>query len=161
MIGKLPKTTNDNQYIITLMDYFSKWPEAEAVKSKSAETVALFLYKVICRYVCTITIVSYFSWHLFNMCRFGAPRHIISDQGREFVNQISSHLFLLTKTKHRISSAYHPQTNGLVERYNATLQHSLIKLVNENQTDWDAHLDGVLFAYRTSVHKSTGFTPLR
>ena len=75
------------------MDYFSKWPEAEAVKSKSAETVT-----------------------------------------------------------------YHPQTNGLVERYNATLQHSLIKLVNESQTDWDAHLDGVLFAYRTSVHKSTGFS---
>ena len=49
MIGKLPKTTNDNQYIITLMDYFSKWPEAEAVKSKSAETAALFLYKVVCR----------------------------------------------------------------------------------------------------------------
>ena len=51
MIGKLPKTTNDNQYIITLMDYFSKWPEAKVVKSKSAETVALFLYKVICWYV--------------------------------------------------------------------------------------------------------------
>ena len=60
MIGKLPKTANDNQYIITLMDYFSKWPEAEAVKSKSAKTVALFLYKLICRYVCT-TLASYFS----------------------------------------------------------------------------------------------------
>ena len=44
------------------MDYFSKWPEAKAFKSKSAETVALFLYKVICWYICTITIVtSYFS----------------------------------------------------------------------------------------------------
>jgi len=46
MIGKLPKTNDGNQYIITLMDYFSKWPEAE---SKSAETIAQFLYKVICR----------------------------------------------------------------------------------------------------------------
>ena len=42
-IGKLPKTNNGNQYIITLMDYFSKWPEAEAVKLKSAETIAQFL----------------------------------------------------------------------------------------------------------------------
>ena len=49
MIGKLPKTNDGNQYIITLMDYFSKWPEAEAVKSKSAETIAQFLYKEICR----------------------------------------------------------------------------------------------------------------
>ena len=93
------------------------------------------------------------------ICRFGAPQHIISDQEREFVSQINARLFTLTKTKHRIASAYHPQTNGLVERYNATLQRSLIKLVNEKQTDWDTHLDGVLFAYRTLVHKSTGFFP--
>ena len=49
MIGTLPKTADGNQYIITIMDYFSKWPETEAVKSKSTETIALFLYKVICR----------------------------------------------------------------------------------------------------------------
>ena len=46
-----------------------------------------------------------------------------------------------------------------MERYNATLQRSLIKLVNDNQIDWDVHLDGVLFAYRTLAHKSTGLTP--
>ena len=84
---------------------------------------------------------------------------VISDQGREFVNQVNQHLFSLTKTKHRISSAYHPQTNGLVERYNQTLQRSLIKMVNQQQTDWDDFLDGVLFAYRTSVQKSTKTTP--
>ena len=50
IIGELSKTADGNQYIITLMDYFLKWPEAEAVKSKSAKTVALFLYKVICWY---------------------------------------------------------------------------------------------------------------
>ena len=46
-----------------------------------------------------------------------------------------------------------------MERYNAMLQHLLIKLVNDNQTDWDVHLNGVLFACCTLVHKSTGFTP--
>ena len=49
----------------------------------------------------------------------------------------------MTKTDHRISSEYHPQTNGLVERFNQTLQRSLVKVVNENQTDWDEKLDGV------------------
>ena len=65
----------------------------------------------------------------------------------------------MTKTDHRISSAYHPQTNGLVERFNQTLQRSLVKVVNENQTDWDEKLDGVLFAYRTAKQKSTKLSP--
>lgn len=84
---------------------------------------------------------------------------MISDQGREFVNAVSKLLFSMTKTEHRISSAYHPQTNGLVERFNQTLQRSLVKFVDANQTDWDTKLDGVLFAYRTSQQKSTQFTP--
>lgn len=60
---------------------------------------------------------------------------MISDQGREFVNAVSKLLFSMTKTEHRISSAYHPQTNGLVERFNQTLQRSLVKFVDANQTD--------------------------
>lgn len=84
---------------------------------------------------------------------------MISDQGREFVNTVNKKLFSMTKTEHRISSAYHPQTNGLVERFNQTLQRSLVKFVNNNQNDWDNKIDGVLFAYRTSQQKSTNHTP--
>ena len=75
---------------------------------------------------------------------------MISDQGREFVNKVNQSLFQLFKTEHRISTAYHPQTNGLVEHYNQTLQRCLIKLVNREQDNWDEYIDGVLFAYRTS-----------
>lgn len=84
---------------------------------------------------------------------------MISDQGREFVNKVNRCLFKMTNTEHRISSAYHPQTNGLVERFNQTLQRSLVKLVNDYQNDWDELLDGVLFAYRTSIQKSTQVSP--
>ena len=93
--------------------------------------------------------------------RFGCPNVIISDQGREFVNKVSRHLFAMTHTEHRISSAYHPQTNGLVERFNQTLQRSLVKLVNSNQSDWDEKIDRVLFAYRTAPQKSTKLTPFQ
>ena len=93
-------------------------------------------------------------------CRYGCTQILISDQGREFVNQVSRLLFSMTKTEHRISSAYHPQTNGLVERFNQTIQRSLVKVVNENQNDWNTKLDGVLFAYRTSQQKSTHLTSL-
>ena len=132
-------TLRGNKYIITLVDYFSKWPEAEALSDKTAKGVALFLYKT--------------------MCRFGCAKIIISDQGREFVNHVNQEMFELTKTDHRISTAYHPQTNGLVERFNQTLQRALIKLVKKEQNDWDLYIDGVLFGYRTAIQKSTEKTP--
>ena len=108
------------------MDYFSKWPEAEAIKDKSANSVAIFLCKTICRY------------NIHCMCTFYDKT---------------------LKVNHKISSAYHPQTNGLIERYNQTLQRSLVKLVNKEQDNWDIYLERVLFAYRTSIHKSTGDSP--
>ena len=85
--------------------------------------------------------------YYFLCFRYGCAKVVISDQGREFVNKVYSCLFSITKTDHRISSAYHPQTNGLVERFNQTLLRSLVKVVIKNQTDWDQKLDGVLFAY--------------
>lgn len=96
--------------------------------------------------------------HLFT-CRFGCTKVIISDQGREFVSHVIEELFRPTGTKHRISTAYHPQTNGLIERFNQTLQRGLLKLVKDEQDDCDLYIDGVLFGYRTSIQKSTKQTP--
>ena len=64
------------------------------------------------------------------------------------MNRVNAVLFQMTGTEHRISTAYHPQTNGLVERYNQTLQRSLIKLCNDKQNYWDDLLDPVHFTYR-------------
>jgi len=60
------------------------------------------------------------------------------------------------KTEHRISSAYHPQTNGQREKDNKTLKDALGKVSNEHCDDWDLFIDEVLFAHRTFVHSSTG-----
>lgn len=68
-------------------------------------------------------------------------------------------MFRLTGTEHRVTSAYHPQSNGLTERFNQTLQTTLMKVVNDTQSDWDDHLPAVLFAYRTSIQKTTKLTP--
>ena len=77
------------RYLITCRDYFSKWPEAQALPSKCAAGVANFLFSLITRLGC------------FQIC--------ISDQGREFVNEKNNNLFALAAVEHRVSSAYHPQ----------------------------------------------------
>ena len=57
-------------------------------------------------------------------------------------------MFDLTGVEHHISAAYHPQTNGLDERFNQTLVNSLTKMVGEKKDEWDEYIDAVLFAYR-------------
>src|ERR1043165_927791 len=93
------------------------------------------------------------------ICRLGCVTVQINDQGREFCNEVSANLHQLTGTKQRITSAYHPQANGLVERQNRTIQGSLPKVLGSNQDRWPDALQGVLFAFRTARHKSTGQTP--
>ena len=75
---------------------------------------------------------------------------IQSDQGREFVNEINTRLFQLTDIQHCVSSAYHPQTNGLDERFNQTLVNTLKKVIDSSTDDWDQHLSAALYAYRIS-----------
>lgn len=139
LIGPLTTTKSGNRYIITCTDYFSKWVEAEALPDKTAHSVAKFLLRLICRLGC------------FEYCH--------TDQGREFVNELNATLFDLAGIEQRISSAYHPQSNGLDERTNQTISSTLLKYVNAPQDDWDEHLDSVLFSYRTCVHASTKYTP--
>ena len=75
------------------------------------------------------------------------------------MNLVNTELQQHLGTEHRVSLAYHPQTNGLVEKVNSTVRSCLIKLCNMEQSNWDEYLDSVLFAIRTSRHKSTGYTP--
>ena len=93
-------------------------------------------------------------------CSVGCAKRLISDQGREFIDKVDTKLQLLLGTEHRMTSAYHPQTNGLtVEKFNHTIQSCLLKVVNENQKGQDQDVGPSHFAIRTSKHKSTGYTP--
>ena len=65
----------------------------------------------------------------------------------------------LTGIRSNITSAYHPQSNGLDERFNQTLQRQLLKFVNEEQKDWDLFIDSILFSYRVSRQDSTKHSP--
>ena len=135
----LPHSSEGYTCMAVAVDYFTKWVEAEPLRSKSAESVAQFLFSLICRHGCS--------------------EIQINDQGREFVNASSTRLHELTGVKQRITSPYHPQSNGLTERNNRTIQNSLLKVLEEKEEDWARALPGVLFAFRTSKQKSTGCSP--
>ena len=137
-VGPLPMTKNRKRYIIVAMDYFTKWPEARATKRDTAEEVVKFLYEDI-------------------ICRHGCPQKIISDRGKHFDNDLIQRLTKKFNIKHNLSTAYHPQTNGLVERFNKTLCESLAKLQEDKQ--WDEKIPSVLFAYRNKIHSSTKTKP--
>ncbi len=112
IVGPLPITREGNRYIVVAMDYFLRWPEAKPLKTANADTVATFLYEEI-------------------ICRFGASRILQSDRGTHFVNELIQKLTKRFRIKHSLSSPYHPQSNGLVERFNKTLCEGIAKLAEE------------------------------
>ena len=141
IVGPLPKTDNDKRYIVTAIDYLTKWTEAKALYKATADEVATFIYEDI-------------------ICRHGCPKIILSDRGSHFVAKIIHLLCDKFRIKHQLSTPYHPQTNGAVERFNRTLCESLAKIA-EKDNQWDIHIPAALFAYRTNKHNTTKMTPFK
>ncbi len=89
--------------------------------------------------------------------RVGICREILTDQGSNFTSQLLAEVYKLLHAKALRTSPYHPQTDGLVERFNKTLKEMLCKTATEEGKDWDKLLPFVLFAYREVPQESTGF----
>ena len=89
----------------------------------------------------------------------GLPSVMTTDQGKEFRNHINEELMKVFGLQHRLTTAYHPQANGLDERLNQTLVNSLAMFAQDNREVWDEKLQEVVYAYNTSVQKSTKHTP--
>ena len=91
--------------------------------------------------------------------RFGVPGYIHSDQGRQFESELYQEVCFLLDIKKTRTTPYHPQSDGMVERFNKTLEGLLRAFVNKEHSDWDERLPYVLMAYRSSVNETTGYTP--
>ncbi|KAG3081999.1 hypothetical protein PI125_g20045 [Phytophthora idaei] len=91
--------------------------------------------------------------------RHGVPERLLSDRGSNFTSNLARSLYETLGIKKLFGSAYHPQTQGLVERFNGTLMGMLRMYVSETQTDWDVYLPRVLFGYRNAYHEGLGDTP--
>ncbi|KAK3108989.1 hypothetical protein FSP39_020333, partial [Pinctada imbricata] len=139
LVGPLEQTEAGHCYIVVLTEYLTKWVDAEPIEEKNAENVV----EVLTRFV----------------ANHGVPEVLITDQGREFCNQLNDKFCAQFGMQHRVASPYHPQTGAHTERYNRTLCDMLSKYINERHSDWDKKLPSMLFAYRTAVHDSTKKSP--
>ena len=134
LVGPLPPS-NGNSYLLTIVDRFSRWPEAYPIPDMTAETVAK-------------TFVSNF------ISRFGIPLRITTDQGVQFQSHLFRELSNLLGSHHINTTTYHPQANGMVERFHRQLKASL--KAHGNTSQWSQELPLVLLGIRTAVKEDIG-----
>ena len=135
----VPMTSRGNRYILTLMDYATRYPEAVPLKNIDTVSVAEALFSI--------------------FSRVGFPREMLTDRGTQFMSDVMKEVSRLMSIRHLTTTPYHPACNGLVEKFNGTMKQMLKKMCEERPTDWDRYLDALLFAYREAPQASTGFAP--
>eukprot|EP00743_Colponemidia_sp_Colp-15_P001254 GILK01001377.1.p1 GENE.GILK01001377.1~~GILK01001377.1.p1 ORF type:complete len:667 (+),score=57.61 GILK01001377.1:47-2047(+) len=140
LLQPIPRTKSGKRYVVVCTDHFTKWPEAFAVRTADAPTIAQLLVD---------------EW----ISRYGAMQKLLSDRGSIFLSKLVMGL-CSTLGIHKINTtAYHPQTDGTTERFNKTLIDMLSMFCSSNQKDWDSYLQPVLLAYRTALHPTIGDSP--
>ena len=140
LVGPIqPAISKGNRYILTIVDFATRYPEAIALKGIDTERVAEALVNV--------------------FCRVGVPKEMLTDMGSQFTSELMTEVSRLLSIRQLTTTPYHPMCNGLVERFNGTLKQILRRLCAERPTDWDKYLSASLFAYRDAPQESLGFSP--
>jgi transposase InsO family protein len=137
---KLSEASDGNIGLLVVIDHFTKYARAFPMKAFTAKAAVKALMD---------------GW----FTDFGIPEQLQSDQGSQFEAELFQEFALLAGTRKIRSTAYHPQTNGLVERQNRTLVAMLRVACSRYQNDWPEHVRKAIFAYNCSRHESTGLTP--
>jgi len=135
LVGPLSTARGGERYLFTMVDRTSRWLEAVPLRDMEAAT-------------CADAFIA--TW----VARFGVPAHITSDQGRQFTSALWSHVCQLLGVQHHLTTAYHPQANGMVERSHRQLKDALrARLAG---TSWPDHLPWVLLGLRAAPKEESG-----
>jgi hypothetical protein len=137
LVGPLPKSAGFT-HLFTVMDRTTRWPEAIPLSSTAAADCAAALFT---------------GW----IQRFGVPSTITSDRGPQFTSALWAALCKLLNISHIPTTAYHPQSNGLVERFHRRLKDAL--RARTAGADWCHHLPWVLLGIRSAWREGTKFSP--
>ena len=140
ILGPLPESPSGNSYILVVSDYFTRYTEAYSIPNQEATTVAGKL------------VDEFF-------LRFSLPDQLHSDQGRNFESAVISEICKLLGIQKSRTTPYHPQSDGLVERFNRTLLDMLTTATAHRTFEWEQHLPRLCHAYNTSLHPTTGSSP--
>ena len=140
LVGPVLESGSKNKYILTIVDHFTRWPIAVAIPDKKGKTIAKALYE-----------------HF--IAEHGIPEKVLSDQGKEFINEGMSILCNRWGIKQVVTGGYNPQANGACERYHRWMNTAMTQLYDRKSLDWDSYLPAISFAYRVSENDSTGYSP--
>ena len=127
IVGPLQRSRSGNRYVLVMCDYATRYPEAVPMKTIDAECIAEELVKI--------------------FSSVGIPEEILTDQGSNFQSQLLRELYRLLHINALRTSPYHPQSDGLVERFNQTLKGMLRKVATEEGKDWDKLIPFVAFKF--------------
>ncbi|GKE49837.1 reverse transcriptase domain-containing protein [Tanacetum coccineum] len=130
-----------NKYILVDVDYVSKWVEAQELPTNDVRVVVKFLRSL--------------------FARFGVPKALISDKGTHFCNSQLEKALQRYGVTHKLSTEYHPQSNGQTEVTNMAIKCILKRSVGYNPKDWSKKLNDALWAFRTAYKTPTWCTPFR
>ncbi len=140
ILGPFPLATGQRKFLVVSIDYFTKWVEPEPLARITEQKMRNFVWKSL-------------------ICRFGLPRILISDNGRQFDNLCFREFCSELGIDHRFTSVAHPQTNGETEVTNRTILQGLKARLDQSKGQWVEDLYNVLWAYRTTFRIPTGETP--
>lgn len=135
IVGPLPTSSSGHRYLLTMIDRCTRWAEAVPLREISAEVVARKLYE---------------TW----IVRFGCPIKVTTDQGRQFESGLFKSLAQLLGVERTRTTAYHPQSNGIVERWHRTLKAALMTRLADNNK-WLVELPTVLLGLRAATRTDT------
>jgi len=142
ILGPLPESEKGNKYVAVFMEYLTRWPEAYPIATADAQTMATLIRDHI-------------------IPRFGPPQILLSDRGSIFLSDLVTCVCSSLGITQDMTTRYHPQANGLVERMNGTIARLLRRVLADHTTHqrWDDLLPMILYAIRITPNSTTGHSP--